>query len=99
MNKLLLVFLVLSNYTFGQSFAPAPGNPGSTAIYKDSSIIIEWASGVQIERGPMDLTNLGLGLASFGLESDAVGIADGIPVSLGDGGIAIITFENGKIRS
>lgn len=95
MNKLLFIFVVLSNYIFGQSFAPAPGNLGSTAIYKDSSIIIEWASGIQIERGPMDLTNPGLGLASFGVESDAVGIADGIPVSLGDGGIAVITFENG----
>lgn len=95
MNKLLVVFIIISGTAFGQSYAPAPGNPGSTAIYKDSSVIIEWASGIQIERGPMDLTIPGNGLASYGTEFDAVGIADGIPVSLGDGGTAIITFENG----
>lgn len=95
MNRILIAFSFLSSLSFGQSYAPAPGNPGSTAIYKDSSIIVEWASGVEILRGPMDLTNSTLGVANYGTEVDAVGMADGLPVSLGDGGVAIITFENG----
>lgn len=95
MNRLLLVFaLLLSGYSWGQSYAPAPGSIGSTAIHKDSSVIIDWATGVSVNRGPMNITNLSAGLASYGIDSDGLGPASGsIVVSLGDGGEAIITFD------
>lgn len=95
MNRIILLLgLILSGSSWGQSFAPAPGIIGSTAIHKDSSIIIDWASGVSINRGPMNITNLAAGLATFGVDSDGVGPATGsVVVSLGDGGEAIITFD------
>jgi len=95
MNK-LLIFLMLGTFgVFGQSYAPAPGQPGSTAIHMDSSIIVDWASDVVVTRGPMNILNTAAGLASYGVDADAVGPADGISaVSLGDSGIAIVTFNS-----
>lgn len=92
MNKfLLLIFFPF--VVAGQSYAPAPGQLGSTAIAMDSSAIIYWASAAIVTRGPMDLTNVGLGDASYGTELDAVGPADGPTfVSLGDGGSVTLTF-------
>lgn len=95
MSKFLLLSALLPFVLCGQSFAPPPGFAGSTAIYKDSSIIINWANNVEIERGALDIQNQGMGSASFGSEADGVGIADGIPVSLGDGGTAVLTFPFG----
>lgn len=101
MNKKTLIFSILASNAFGQSYAPAPGEPGSTAIYKDSSVFVSWASGVVLTRGPMNVQNTSAGQASFGLPEDALGNADGtVVVSLGDGGTATLTFntpvENGE---
>lgn len=42
----------------------------------------------------MDIQNPGLGLATYGSENDALGMADGAQVvSLGDSGVAILTFD------
>ena len=49
---------------------------------------------VQLPRGARDIQNPGLGLVTYGVESDALGIADIVPVSLGDGGEAVLTFPN-----
>jgi hypothetical protein len=47
-----------------------------------------------VDRGPMDISNPELGLASAGEENNAVGKASGNQiVSLGDGGSAILTFN------
>lgn len=95
MNKLLVLFSVLSFNVLGQSYAPAPGEIGSTAIYKDSSIIVSWASAIDITRGPMNIQNIAAGEASFGVPEDALGPADGtLVVSLGDGGSALLTFND-----
>ncbi len=94
MNRSLFIILFLSNLAFGQSFAPEPGQAGSTAIHKDSSVIIDWASNVSVQRGYLNIQNQSLGLATYGTEMDAVGPADGISViSLGDSGVAEITFN------
>lgn len=88
------LFILLPVLTWGQSFAPEPGVVGSTAIHKDSSIIIGWASGVEITRGPMLITIPANGYANYGIDSYALGYADGLDVvSLGDGGEAILTFD------
>ena len=52
MNK-LVVFVFITNVFLGfsQSYAPAPGITGSTAISKDSSCFVAWATGVQVTRG------------------------------------------------
>lgn len=95
MNKLIVFFTLVASFSFGQSFAPAAGQIGSTAIHKDSSVIVNWANGIVVSRGFLNSANPLLGNASFGLDNFGLGIAeaDGITVvSLGDGGSAILTF-------
>ena len=96
MNKLFFTaaFLFFNQIIYAQ-FAGPVGTVGSTAIYKDSSIFVGWASGSIINRGYQDISNTPLGYASVGDSSMALGIAgsNGV-VSLGDGGSAIITFQN-----
>lgn len=78
-----------------QSFAPAPGNPGSTAIHKDSSIIERWATGITLQRGYLDIANPTQGLVSYGAEQDGL-YAEGdatTVVSLGDSGVVTLTFS------
>ena len=98
MNKLNVLFLFISStFAFGQSYAPAPGIAGSTAIAKDSSCFVAWATGVQITRGSIDISTPTLLWATFGQESYALGIAEGDGtnvVSLGDSGIAVVTFAS-----
>lgn len=79
-------------------FAPPAGQPGSTAIFKDSSIFIGWATGCKVVRGYVNIsdTNIvysGDNKATYGSDTSAVGKADDSPVSLGDGGYAILTFD------
>ena len=76
-------------------FAPAAGYPGSTAISKDSSAFVGWATGCVIQRGYMDIAMPDSGYATVGNESSAIGMAgqNGV-VSLGDGGTATLTFQN-----
>ena len=82
-------------------FSPAAGQPGSTAIHKDSSIIAAWATGIELTRGLINISNPqqsheGSNFASFGIPENALGPASGSSenvVSLGDGGSATLTFE------
>jgi hypothetical protein len=96
MSKItFFIVALISRGLFGQSFAPAAGQSGSTAIHMDSSAIVGWASGIEVQRGFLDISNPGLGTASFGLDQFALGHAwgDGITVvSLGDGGVATLIF-------
>lgn len=97
-KKLLLTILTsfFLSYSFTQSFAPAAGQPGSTAIAKDSSIIVSWATGVTVQRGYLDIANPTQGFASYGTDEDALYEAEGDAtsvVSLGDSGVAILTFD------
>ena len=76
-------------------YAPAAGNPGTTAIYKDSSAFIAWATTCTVDRGPQNISNISLGDASMGEGTQVVGKAgNATVVSLGDGGSATLTFEN-----
>ena len=82
-------------YNTQAQFAPAADIQGTTAIWKDSSAFVEWATGCTIQRGPMNIANPSLGYASVGDSSSAIGMAgqNGV-VSLGDGGIATLTFDH-----
>ena len=86
--------LCLFNMAHAQ-FAPAAGLAGSTAISKGSSIFSAWATGCSLNRGPMDISNPSLGIATAGDSTAAVGVAgENGTVSLGDGGIATLTFAS-----
>ena len=86
-------FVMFSFMGFAQSYAPEPGAAGSTAIHKDSSVIAFWADDAVVTRGPLDIQNVALGFASYGVDANAIGPADGASfVSLGDGGEVVLTF-------
>lgn len=98
MNKFytLLAIAMPPFMSLSQSFAPAAGQTGSTAIHKDSSIFLAWATHCEVQRGYMNIEDPSLGYASFGSEADATGPASGTTtavVSLGDGGTATLTFD------
>ncbi len=90
----LSIFLSHNFFMYAQ-FSGPPGTPGCTAIFKDTIIITDWATKCIIKRGFMDIATPSLGLANVGDSTSALGLAgtNGI-VSLGDGGVAIIQFQN-----
>lgn len=91
---LTLILSILCITTIWGQFAPAAGQPGSKAVHKDSSSIIAWATHCTVQRGPMDISQPGAGLATAGMPHQATGMAgDGLTVSLGDGGQATLTFQ------
>lgn len=82
--------------------SPRVTEDGSSAIHKDSSSIVAWATGVSVKRGKVNIANPsfvanGSTFASFGSDDLAVGVAQGKTtsvVSLGDRGEAIVTFDS-----
>jgi hypothetical protein len=96
MNKTtILTCLFFSSIKMFAQFPGPVGTAGSTAMHKDSSAFIAWATGCTVVRGYQDISNTSLGLASVGDSTMALGIAgsNGV-VSLGDGGYAILTFQH-----
>jgi hypothetical protein len=91
----LALGLFAGNNSAHSQFAPAADLPGTTAIWKDSSAFVAWATGCTVQRGYMNIANPSLGYASAGNDTDAIGKA-GVngTVSLGDGGIATLTFDH-----
>lgn len=80
-------------------YAPPAGQSGSDAV--PASAPIAWATKVEsLTRGPQNIADLKLGLASFGVEGNALGAANattgnGTPVvSLGDGGQITVSFAH-----
>lgn len=91
----LVLFLCCASAWAGP-FAPAAGQPGSTAIANSSPLIVGWATEYHdLIRGPQNITNPAGLLASFGSGGEALGFADGNAsrvVSLGDGGRITLSF-------
>ena len=92
------VFIFCVTLICQAQFPPPAGQSGTTAIFKDSSVFVGWATGCTVHRGYIKisdttLTYEGDNKASYGADSSAVGKADEAPVSLGDGGWAILTFD------
>lgn len=76
-------------------FCGAVGTEGCNAIAQDSNIIVAWATGCTVVRGPEDITNPEGPTVIYGDDSDGIGPAGTITtvaVSLGDGGTATLTF-------
>ena len=95
MRKILSIFLVVLPLLSVAQFAPPAGQEGSTAINADSPVFVAWATGCVVQRGPMRIDKPENGLASYGVDADALGKADDtLVVSLGDGGNAVLTFAS-----
>lgn len=94
--SVVLFFLVCLCYKKSAAqFSGPPGTAGSTAIYKDSSAFVAWATQCHIIRGLQDISSPSYSYATVGDSSSAIGIAGttGV-VSLGDSGIAILQFDS-----
>jgi len=94
-NILILIFLVIIGLESMAQYPPPAGVEGTTAIFQDSNIFVSWAVSCQVARGYLDISEPDLGRVDFGEVVNAVGHADGIVVSLGDGGTAILEFPQG----
>lgn len=101
---LFLLLLVLPNLMLAQ-FAPAAGEAGTTAIYKDSSAFIGWAVSCKVTRGFINIADTtetytqGDSTSNrtfFGTSENAVGKPGSVAdvISLGDGGSAVLTFAH-----
>jgi hypothetical protein len=93
--KHLVLIISFAIFSISISFAQFPGGvgtSGTTAIHKDSSIFIAWATQCTVIRGYADIANPTLGTVSFGQDTLALGKADSKVVSLGDRGSAIVSF-------
>ena len=77
---------------FAGPYDPQVGFGAVNAIPRSSSSFQEWASSVvSFTRGPQDITNPSLGLATTGSATNALGSGGGL-VSLGDGGSITLGF-------
>lgn len=97
MRKLIFLPLILFAFAdlFSQgNYAGPVGTPSSIAIHKDSAIIQSWAIECILQRGYLNIKDSSLGKTSTGTAEMAEGAAstNGI-VSLGDSGVATLTFE------
>lgn len=94
--KKVIVFITYLFFMFdgmAQSYPPAGGLVGSTAIHKNSASFVAWATGVQVTRGYKNISEPALGYASAGQPQNAIGPPVGFIVSLGDRGEAVVTFN------
>lgn len=92
--KSVFTLLILSFWLAAAhaQFAPQAGVSGSTAIRSDSSIFVAWATGCQLQRGYRDIAVPDSGYATAGADANGTGPADHLLVSLGDSGVATLTF-------
>jgi hypothetical protein len=92
-HSLIFYLLLFFKTTVLSQFAPAAGVQGTTAIHKDSSIFVNWATACSVVIGQENISNPNSILASAGDSSMAIGSPGNGIVSLGDGGEAILSFE------
>lgn len=92
---ILTILFVWAGLAANAQFAPQAGVPGSTAIHKSDNAFTGWAKDCSVTRGWIDIADKLQGYVSLGIDNNATGMADnnGI-VSLGDSGVAILTFES-----
>jgi hypothetical protein len=101
--KILLMIRIIRNVSFlagltistiaSAQFPPQVGFAGTTAIHKDSSVFVNWATGCTINRGWLDIADTAQGKTAVGDETYVPGKAGTGVVSLGDKGSATVTFE------
>ncbi|WP_306354222.1 T9SS type A sorting domain-containing protein [Flavobacterium sp. '19STA2R22 D10 B1'] len=97
-QTLLLASIFFTFISNAQSYPPKAEEPGSTALYKDDAVFVAWATGAEIVRGYIQISDTtktynGSNRASIGSSSSPLGVAgeNGV-VSLGDAGTATLTF-------
>lgn len=97
MKKLFSILIAMLPMVLWAQFAPAPGQPGTTAMHADSSAFVAWATACTVNPGPMNITDPSAGLAGAGWPAEnVIGFPDGTMgvTCLGDGGVATVTFAS-----
>ncbi len=100
----IVIWLFFVPQSILAQFAPGAGNVGTTAIGKDSSIFVAWATGCTVQRGYINIEDttqtysqggITSNKAFFGLAGNATGYPENNMdvLSLGDGGSAILSFQ------
>nr|MBC7612345.1 T9SS type A sorting domain-containing protein [Pseudopedobacter sp.] len=97
-KKIFSLILLLNQMPAHAQFAPQAGQAGTTAIFKDSSVIVAWATHCALFRGWQNIADTTLGKTTVGDEMYATGPAGNAVVSLGDGGRAVVTFKHAVIN-
>lgn len=94
MRDILIIFsFLLFSININAQFAPQVGEEGTTAISATDESIINWAKTCTVNRGLLDITVPDGATAGAGSANAAIEESDGLTVSLGDGGTAILTFD------
>jgi len=91
-NILLLSLILFSIKSFAQ-YAPQAPLSGHEGIYIDDARIKAWANGCTFERGWLNIANKALGQPTIGNNTSPIGMANNEILSLGDSGVAVLTFE------
>ncbi len=89
----VLIILIICSTAYAQFDGPG-GEVGSRSIHKDYFGITNWATDCVLNLGWQNLEDTSLGKPTIGTALSALGAMDGDVVSLGDGGSAVLTFEN-----
>jgi hypothetical protein len=101
MSRLVPIFVTIACHglAIAGPFPPAVGEAGSDAVSAGDPRFISWATTAVVERGSTEIGYPESFLASYGLDTAAIGPADATPespypvVSLGDGGVATLGFS------
>ena len=86
------IALFYSIFIYAQ-FPDKVGTPSCDAIDAHSTLIQNWAISCDIKRGSIHIADSFAESAGFGNTNNALGKADNKVISLGDGGIATVTFH------
>jgi hypothetical protein len=97
MNKVytgLFLILTIAASPATAQYAPQAPLPGNEAIPAADSRFVDWASGCTFYRGWLDIADKPLGQPTMGNEASVTGMPDANVLSLGDSGIAVVTFPH-----
>lgn len=84
----LIHFSVLAQFNIQ---APLAGHSG---IHRTDTNIKAWATGCSVQKGWLDIADKSLGQPTFGDSTSVIGPVSGTVLSLGDSGIATLTFAH-----
>lgn len=87
-----ILFSGLSITSAFAQFPPQANQPGSDAIHASDNRFRDWASACTYNRGWLDIADKALGQPYLGTDSSALGYPDANVLSLGDSGVAVVTF-------
>lgn len=92
MRFLLTILLIGLCSPLVAQYAPQAGVAGSTAMFRGDAAFVRWATGCTVQHGYLNIDTPSLGMVNYGEDYVATGFPDRAVVSLGDSGVAVLTF-------